>query len=478
MRRLLRESLESERFGLRSPEETVPPQNERVSIHATWAIETYTPRHIEQLRAGLEALGLGTEEFRPEQNIRDRLRDVRERPHGGYYLNLKTLAPKGSDGFLGAARADLREAVRAVRSQLWALTPSVTAIAFQFVLTDDAALLFDRLSRRTDFEPEGRLHEGGFSIQPPDNVKKRELDLLRKALRQRGASWIRDNLPGDFSESQDLSLMPTAELVTTELQVPFERGTDWRNYLAFVGFGFTFDRWTSSSLPGWRWVSDREEPAVTLAGKRSVVLENEHLDIYGSEPEWALTAHMNDAIEKNLILWATAQLLSVLQGRLAAVRDQALREHASARSASRRLKRIRRNLLRDSLDARICAEELRAFADRKHEFEWGATRFVFEDFTARSQEVLLLDELRASVRTSAMVVSATESRLREALVADGTMMSAQANLRLQRQLSFMNVLVLLIAVASLVVSIWTASTIDSKDSSNERRETAWLERQF
>jgi hypothetical protein len=44
-------------FGVRMVEETVPPDDERFTFHASWAIEAYTPLHANCLVEGLSALG-------------------------------------------------------------------------------------------------------------------------------------------------------------------------------------------------------------------------------------------------------------------------------------------------------------------------------------------------------------------------------------------------------------------------------------
>jgi len=46
---MLKEARARDRFGVRKPEETIPPEGEHFTFHAVWAVELYTPLQAQAL---------------------------------------------------------------------------------------------------------------------------------------------------------------------------------------------------------------------------------------------------------------------------------------------------------------------------------------------------------------------------------------------------------------------------------------------
>jgi hypothetical protein len=116
----------------------------------------------------------------------------------------------------------------------------------------------------------------------------------------------------------------------------------------------------------------------------------------------------------------------------------------------KRLVVIRDELLRDSVDARTVAAELGEFAQDTDAFEWNAI-----DWTApeRKRPLLWLENARYVIEHNARALEQTEQRVRDALVADSSVIGVAANLRIQRQLAVFTLVALVVAVASLIVSL-------------------------
>ena len=200
-RRLARGMLEEPQYGLHKPEETFPPEGEQTTFHAVWAIEAYTPLHAKGLFERLEELGFGRDQSWHEGGISKRLERARRGPGGASWLNLEHVFPPGESPTLLFDRieAPLPSGVRVARPALHALTPSVTVLVVQFVLRDDAATAFDRLSRETNFKPRTRILHNGVSLMPPDQVKQGALRELRADLRCRATQWVVEHVPGAFA---------------------------------------------------------------------------------------------------------------------------------------------------------------------------------------------------------------------------------------------------------------------------------------
>jgi hypothetical protein len=179
-------------------EETVPPDDERFTFHASWAIEAYTPLHANCLVEGLSALGYDAEGSLRNRSVSESLTRARSTPHGGTWLNLDTIFPRGKQHFLGI-EGELPLGIRCARPAVHVLTPSVTVLVTQFVYDDDTAQAFDALARETDFRAEGHASGRSVSVRPPKQVKQQARRDLRVEHRERGVEWVRRNIPGVFS---------------------------------------------------------------------------------------------------------------------------------------------------------------------------------------------------------------------------------------------------------------------------------------
>lgn len=463
-RRWARELVEGPEYGLRKPEETIPQAGEQVTVHAVWAVEIYTPLHAIKLFERLEQLGFGRDDPWGRGGIRTRLERVRGGPRGGSWLNLEhVFPPGGSRGFMFEhVEVPLPNGVRVARPSLHALTPSVTALVVQFVLDDDAATAFHRLSCETDFEPKTRIHDSGVSFMPPDQVKETALRDLRADLRARGTRWIAQQIPGVFASGLGGSAMPSAELLTTEVAMPFSRGEGPIDYSAFAGLGYDPFHWVSDELGHWRLAFDRDDAFITVAARRpDAVAAEERYRQHGDDERWPMTYHVNEYLERDLALWSASRLLLACHARLGSIRDHDLQSRRF-QSASKRLRTIRDEFLTDATDARLAAAELARFAEDERRFEWNACDWKSSDNLPRATRDRLLENLRLTMQDNAGALVGAEARLRDALIVDSSVVGALASLRLNRWILLITLVALVIAIASLVV----ASRAGGKDPPN------------
>ena len=448
---MLEESIEFHRGResvLFKPEDTTPPENEQINTHAVWAVELYTPLHAARMIDGLRALGVDTDQtgFGPPT---ESVRRGRSYPLGGSWVNLGLFVPHGSSAFFGRIPADLPSGVTAAVAYMWTITSSLSALVVQFVLTDELEASVDRTARRNDFEAKGELLRGsGVTVQPPENVKQAAIDEARKKLRRLPADWICKHAPGAFA-ARGLDAMPTAELVTAELGLPFAEETRRIEYMRFLGLGWDPLAWQSDELKGWRLAFDRGDRFMVVAGRRGDVRAAGQLEHRGSDESWAMAMVANDYLQKDLVIWAASQHLVQCQERLSEIRD-AGKGLVSGWFPTVRLKRIGEEFLRDSLDARTAAAELKRFSASDRDFrreaaEWkGVGQFGDRD---------LLGSFRDAIRANAGALLSSEERLRDSLLVETTMVSTIANLRVQRWLLIVTVLAAIAASVSLYLTV-------------------------
>jgi hypothetical protein len=437
-----RSELRSGQFGYLQPEDTTPPDDERIDIPVVWAIELYTPLHARSLTRGLQRLGLGKRRPWHETDVVGLVESHRGSV-GQSFTSLGILRSKSAQHISNpdSVPADLPHGVDAIF--LWAhqLTPSITALAAECVLSDDERAAFDNCSRRTDFKPHVTRRRGGTTFLPPQDVKQKAMREQRTATRDLAARWVAAHIPGAFCEI-DADQIPTVEVILTDLAEPFSE-SDERDYLDFADLRWDPFVFVSTDLDGWKLSLDRlwfDRPVATLAGKRSDALSDATLKGYGSSG-WYLAQRMNEATLGDFTAWAGWQLLVQMQRRLARVRDD-VAATSSSRRATRRISRIREEFLRDSLDSRTAAAELRPYGNRRGR-RLGEPISASWHGVGKFHDRTLDGDIRANLRVRTRVLAESEERLRDALIADTNLISAIANLRTQFR----------VGVAAIVVAV-------------------------
>jgi len=372
-------------------------------------------------------------------------------------MNLELIVPPGAPGFrVDTVEMPLPSGVRVARPTIMSLTSSVTVLVVQFVLNDEAATAFDALSRETDFLPEIRSDDTGFTSTSPDQTKQKALRALRAELRGRCADWLADQLPGAFASRRlGRAPMPTAELVTTEIAVPFAQG-DHGSYIDFADFGYDPFHWESDDMPNWRLVFDRDDDFAVVAARSAEAFDDENFKPHGDDLRWPMAYHAHEYLDRDIALWAASKLLFAFHARLGEIRDHGI-QHRRLERASKRLSVVRDEFLRDALDARVVAAELERYADDERRFEWNACDWKTSEDLRREEPERLLGNLRFMMSESAAALTAAETRLRDGLSVDSAVIGARATLRLTWWVLLIGLAALLVALGSLFIALRTTT---------------------
>lgn len=464
-RRYLREIETSpRRLGVAQVERALPREDEYVLVHAVWAVEAYTPRFASDFIRRLEALGFGRDEgLYGRRGLRASIESRRRSPGGGAWINLGTVFPTGTQRVLFGSGIErpLPGGVSCIRASLHMLTPSVTILVAQVVLEDEAAESYDRILRRTDFDQEVRTNRSGrISLVTADQQKTRVLAERRAELRDLAALWIRENLPGVFAHETGGHPIPTADLLTTEVLIPFAGSDAGDDFARFTDLRRDPLHWQNDELGPWRLRLDDDSPLVTFAARRPEVLASESYERMGRADEWwTLTYLLHESVDRDLALWGAYRLVLAYQAQLAAIRDRGL-SGRSTRSwgAGRRLRSIRDDLVRDAGDAKVVATELKRYAAEPRDFNWQALDWAGSPDLPGRSDAHLLESLRIGVEDGAAAAETTELLIHDTLLIESNVVATLASLGIQWFLLALTMVALVVAAISLWVSTHTSST--------------------
>ena len=234
--------------------ETTPPEDEHVDLHCMWAVEFYTPSHVDKLVDNLKKLGWDQNDFPGRESPASWVRITRQFSEGGNWLALGTIRSVGDTRSWPRRdrTAPLPMSVHYAHGSLYSFTPSLTCIVICFVFEDSFRNRLDEVLRK-DRQTFTRPLPRGYEIVDPERQKTEEVRLLRQDCANLAARWFRENLPGVFSSGLLGDELPTCELVTLHKAEPFpdRRGGESPppRYLRTLDLQFSPSVWRSGDTP-------------------------------------------------------------------------------------------------------------------------------------------------------------------------------------------------------------------------------------
>ncbi len=208
-------------FDPKENAETCPPDDEFIDLCCMWAVEFYTPAHIDTLLAGFRKLGWDKNHSN-SRSPTSWIQKLRQSPRGSGWLNLGVIYPQGTDNFLSSRSftAPLPPHVQYATGGLFSLTSSLTCIVIGFVFEEDFSTQFDealRKNRQTYRKPIKLYRKSsgrGYKIYSPETQKTEHIYQIRVDIAELAARWFRENIPGLFSSGILEGNLPTCEFVT------------------------------------------------------------------------------------------------------------------------------------------------------------------------------------------------------------------------------------------------------------------------
>ena len=425
-----------------------PVENQHVATWAIWAVEAYTPANVNSLLCGLEALSPGGRNL--DQNPAAWLREQRSHAGSSFYVHL---ANPGSRFLAPGFEVELPSFAHAAEGTIWTATPSLTVFAVLFILNDHERYRFDHIlhaDHPTRVEPAGP-HK--LNVHPPENERKRIINEVRAEWAQAASAWFGRYFPGLLTRQRES--VATCELSIPEELVPFPaRGRSGQDYMTLIALGMNqamdvFDI-SSRAYPGLCFApflqAEDESRRHSIMAMTKGASESQNVNAFGAVEVCFLYA-FDQAFRNIVAQWAIVRVLEHYRHSVAAVRDF-LADVVGGRSTIRAIARVRRDTA-EGADAALVARDIQdSITDHSLIPDHGnlVLRRTYEVEPERPLDTILLTILVSRADRLIRDVSDLDATLH----AQAALLSAHANLRLQRPII---VLAIVSAVAGTIAAI-------------------------
>lgn len=473
-RQMEREISQWREFDRRDNDESRLPPAEEVCLGGLVLAEVFTPSTASSLRKALA-------EF-PENNGRKTewltgLEEGRSATGSGGWQNLGVVRRPGEFG-MDSFDPEIPDAIDAVWPSIFYLTSSLTVVVATFALKDEEGDLSSLL--RADYLTSAsrpKIHmQGRFghlrrhipwtrpknfkmwqSLQRAENNKMLACESAISSHEEASWSWFSRRFPGIFS-SAGRENRPTVRILLTQEKVPFE---DYHRQFAPVGLSSVLDVWDSTNQPGWK-LTFRNRPrdsrfALTVAARSRDAAQSPGGDISG-DSTWHLTQTFATNQSSLVARWAIVCLLSLYTYRLASLRDRAGRPRKMAKPI-RQARDFDKFLITDGLDASTIISDLDVFVQNVNRFRSGVAEYSEhlsrypESYRNTHKPEELVPNLCGKIKNHAGRLKQDMEAATSNIAASAGLRQAIANTRLQRSVIVLTLVAIIIALASLYVSI-------------------------
>ncbi len=441
--------------------ESRPPENETVRMLSLCLAEIYTPSTVSGLIRGVERLGWVHDDpfSSPHVRLPEWIRQIRATYGRGAIATIGYVRDTNDTRrqLPRPLQAPLPDGVDHLWVWLLGLTPSVTCLVVQFVLKDDDSLCLDRILRR-DFRGRAEPRDHGRAYYGAAHVKEEALQEERGRMRSLCSSWVREYLPGVFSEGITDHGLPTLEMLTFNEAPPFQ----WQDNHGIADYRWLLrvdsdaDAYESSSLPGWR-LSLREASLhpppflIRLGGLWKEVAAKSDGEADGDTHAVARAAGRR--LVGFVSRFALHCLLAGYEERLGEVRDSAGQALPNrSRDAVRGIDALRQLLANQTSDAQVVGTELAEMCESENFYGWETADFAAVAEWGRELEGSLVESMRTSQARRALNVVRSDSLARESISTAAQLMSSSMNVRFTRTVVWLTWVLVFLTVVAVVLT--------------------------
>ena len=348
--------------------------------------------------------------------------------------------------------------VKYASGMMFSISPTLTCVVVCFVLSEEMSKCYDaalKLDRETFLEPTAR----GSSIRMPFNQKEDDIWRARSRLATLVQAWFRDNLPGVFSSQLDDSGMPICELVTLSEAVPFPGMDEPMSplYVRLLGLENRRAAWKYSDLPKLRFgfhSPSKKGPknyatlAINLRHWREANSEREPHDAKSS-----LLSYVYLPIPELMSIWAVVPLLQNFAEKLVSIQNSTVFNTDQEENHVDVLRQLTSYVsgLSDlsAVSSDLDEEEAKLFRSLIFGSPFVPVR------TDRHADSTTLDiTLRRTINERAKWLRYTDRNIRDRLSQVGAFVAAQENVRLQKKISTLTWVILIVSTLAVAVTVF------------------------
>lgn len=427
-----------------SNKETTPPENEVIDLCCFWAVEFYTPSHMNALLTNIRRIGWDEEGFRGLKDIREWADRSREHPKGGGWQNLGRIGSSGTNDMTGKhVHPDALPPphVSEISGRLFSISSSLACVIMMFRLQKDFGTGFDTALRTERETCYSKISPHTQAIHEPAMQKMDHIRQIRNEIRSTVTKWFSTNLPGLFSSGLLEGEMPTCEFVTLRMTDPFP-STDHPvpYFLRLLGLDSGFDAWACVDLPGLKFRSpswDRSVPQYhSILTIKEDDLDDERLKdaMNWSGREARIVYVDNFAMDGPLWLWALLRMLEGYAKRLGSIRESAMLRLDPGQSSVKILSELAKHVS-FSVDINVVTSDLQNFTQPKplHFFHYPSFVPIEGDYYPEGSK--LENHLCSLINERASWIQKMDQSLRDHGTQYGTLLGARDNVRIQAKIS-------------------------------------------
>lgn len=431
------------------------PSDERILWPCMWMTELYAPSHATSLIEGLTELERGVRAiFASQEEPSAWIQRARSWSSGWWNVGLFV-----NDELAETSREEvgLPDTFKEATIELVQLAPGITVLVMQFMLAGAPSVALEKVMRRTMETRAIPLRRGGQRIHGPYHRKESEIAEARSKIRGDARRWIQDRLPGLFS-SLSGSDPPAWDLLLSEKEQLCCDRLDWEEaWRGPIGLSAIRDQWVADEMKGFRLVQPNSPESGAVPSLVAIRTDAEALLAHPGTGKGvrSIAAQVDRQITDLLALWTLNKALGAHDSQFAVIRDQ-LGAPPQWRT-SKRLRRLRQEVMPLALDLQTLGRGSENDFALTRLFRRGGADFILTSsdgqpkmHAVRKTEVSLWGHLRERIEERGKTVAEQGRDISEALRAQGEVLLATTNIRLQWLVA---ILTLLVGAAGVVAAI-------------------------
>jgi hypothetical protein len=440
---------------------SVLPEDE-LRVRTLWGVEVYGPREIEDLYSSIKKLGWDSDSF-PLVG-RDPLKWIAEQRMYGFAgsFNIGPIFRKAQGtSFLRGRHASVPAAVDHMFGYIYQLTPSTTAVILGFVLTDEISTSYETVLNSTYSTVNHRKRgDRGYRILGVDHGKTENIEQLRTSLRSIVTDWFQSHLPGFFSLAVDGNRLPTAELITTSKSSLFPpTASDHKTLPAWIELmksnGFR-DVWNLKSLSGlsMAWSeSEGENRFHSIIDLQTSSVTDEDLEFVGERNSNSYSYFVDERVRGVLVHFAVLAFVQDVVRSLRLTRESMATDASSHQQVLATVSQIK-SFFDKTIGIPTMMAEIATKSKNDHTYKRYCDGFESERFGSIDSPREIAETLRLRTDHIVTYALAQEKETREHLGQVSAILSTEQSIKIQSRMEFLTVVAIVVAFASLVVSLW------------------------